>query len=122
MCKNAAETVDHLLIRCPFVREVCNLLLSLFGCHWVFPGNARQVLLTWQGTRVNRSVKKAWNMASICLLWCTWKERNRRTFEDVERPLFSFKDSFLRLLYFWMTEAFYVNVESYVDFLGSLRL
>ena len=49
-----------------------NLIISgvdtLFGW-WNWPG---------------KHVSSIWNLAPLCLMWCLWRERNMRTFEDME--------------------------------------
>jgi hypothetical protein len=40
-----------------------------------------------------------------CILWCVWKERNDRCFEDLERSLEEILASFFHMLYLW-TVAF----------------
>ena len=37
----------------------------------------------WLGTYSS----KVWNLVPACLMWLVWKERNARTFEDVESPI-----------------------------------
>ena len=37
-----------------------------------------------------------------CLLWCIWKERNRRCFEDSERSLPDIKLLFFKTLLDWL--------------------
>jgi hypothetical protein len=40
-----------------------------------------------------------WKMVPICILWCVWKERNLRCFEDMENSLEDIVASFLHMLY-----------------------
>jgi hypothetical protein len=40
-----------------------------------------------------------------CILWCVWKERNDRCFEDLERSSEDILASFFHKLYLW-TVAF----------------
>jgi hypothetical protein len=46
-----------------------------------------------------------WKMVPTCILWCVWKERNDRCFEDLERFLEEILASFFHTLYLW-TVAF----------------
>jgi hypothetical protein len=63
-----------------------------------------------------------WKMVPICILWCVWKERNLRCFEDLENFMENIVASFLHLLYLW-TEAFLSPVSiSFSDFLVRFSL
>jgi hypothetical protein len=44
-------------------------------------------------------------MVPTCILWCVWKERNNRCFENLERSLDDILASFFHTLYLW-TVAF----------------
>jgi len=56
-------------------------------------------------------------MVPICILWCVWKERNIRCFEDLENSMEDIVASFFLMLYLW-TEAFLSPVSiSFSDFL-----
>ena len=37
----------------------------------------------WLGTYSSN----VWNMVPTCLMWLEWKQRNARTFEDIERSI-----------------------------------
>jgi hypothetical protein len=45
-------------------------VLDLFECWWT-AGRSRSTVI--------------WKMVPTCILWCVWKERNDRYFEDLER-------------------------------------
>jgi hypothetical protein len=56
-------------------------------------------------------------MVPTCILWCVWKERNNRRFEDLERSLEDILASFFQTLYIW-TVAFVSPLPlSFDDFL-----
>uniref|UniRef100_A0A5B7ACY1 Reverse transcriptase zinc-binding domain-containing protein n=1 Tax=Davidia involucrata TaxID=16924 RepID=A0A5B7ACY1_DAVIN len=122
MCKEETELVDHLLLRCPWAKELWQLILSLFGVPWVFPGGVKGMFFCWEGARIRKDVKPLWRMAPLRLVWSLWGERNRRSFEDKELPLHRLKYNFLCLLHFWAKEAFPSHVDSFVDFMESFRL
>ena len=54
------------------------------------------LLACWQGHfgRLRNGV--IWKIVPPCLMWCIWKERNNRCFEDSERAIPDIK-----LLFFW---------------------
>jgi hypothetical protein len=37
-----------------------------------------------------------WNMVLLCLMWCLWRERNDRCFEDREWLMGDLKDFFFQ--------------------------
>ena len=45
-----------------------------------------------------------WKMAPLCLMWCLWRERNDRNFNNQERTLEELKSNFFSL--FTWTAAF----------------
>jgi hypothetical protein len=47
LCKMDGEIVDHLLLHCPFSREVWDMIFALFGVHWVMPGKILDLLACW---------------------------------------------------------------------------
>jgi hypothetical protein len=42
-----------------------------------------------------------WKMVPCCLLWCLWRERNGRQFEDKERTIEKLISFFFYSLYSW---------------------
>uniref|UniRef100_A0A2N9IHY6 Uncharacterized protein n=1 Tax=Fagus sylvatica TaxID=28930 RepID=A0A2N9IHY6_FAGSY len=64
--------------------------LSLHGqrLEWVLPAKVLDMLVGWHNWFGRRS-SAVWNLAPLCVLWSLWKERNRRIFEDLEKPFLS---------------------------------
>ena len=50
MCKNNGESVNHLLLHCPMPWELCAMVCSLFGVHWVMLARVLDLLSCWQGS------------------------------------------------------------------------
>ena len=40
------------------------------------------MLLSWQGVPVGKKRKNIWLVASLCLFWTVWQNRNRVVFEN----------------------------------------
>jgi hypothetical protein len=59
-----------------------------------------------------------WKMVPIFLLWCLWRERNNRSFEDLESTLEEILSSFYLTLYFWTTTYVHPLSFNFVDFLA----
>jgi len=104
LCKIDGESVDHLLLHCDVTSTLWNHVFSWFGISWVMPRRVIDLFSCWWKARRPRSAT-VWKMVPICILWCVWKERNLRCFEDMENSLEDIVASFLHMLYFW-TVAF----------------
>jgi hypothetical protein len=61
--------------------------------------------------------KEAWRLTLLCLLWCIWRERNVRLFEDVETSMVELRKRLFNTLYIWIASHHSLNVFTYVDFL-----
>ena len=72
----------------------------------------------WLGTYSS----KVWNLVPGCLMWLVWKERNARTFEDVERPIDMLKTLLARTLFEWSSIWGLTHCSSLSDFLISISL
>ena len=69
-----------------------DLLGSLGSCQdWL------RILFLGGGIGIGKHLSSIWNLVPLCLMWCLWRERNRRTFEDLDSSddqlLASFSDS-----------------------------
>jgi hypothetical protein len=121
LCKRDGETVDHLLLHCDVASTLWNHVFSRFGMSWVMPRRVVDLFSCWWKAGRSRSAA-VWKMVPICILWCVWKERNLRCFEDLENSMENIVASFLHLLYLW-TEAFLSPVSiSFSDFFVRFSL
>ena len=89
--------------------ELWSLIFKMFD-------EVQQVLLEkvldlsceWRSKGPNSAI---WNLTPPCLMWTIWRERNRRTFEDVERTSTQLQASLVSSLYEWvsgLTESNYL--------------
>ena len=62
--------------------------------------------------------RQLWS-SSKCLMWCLWRERNSRCFEDIERSIPDFKLFFFRTLIDWLFALQKQSFPSFIDFLDS---
>jgi hypothetical protein len=42
-------------------------------------------------------------VALLCLMWCLWRERNARSFEDIETSVVELKRIMFNTLYTWIS-------------------
>uniref|UniRef100_A0A2N9E7V6 Reverse transcriptase domain-containing protein n=1 Tax=Fagus sylvatica TaxID=28930 RepID=A0A2N9E7V6_FAGSY len=80
MCKADGESVDHLLLHCPYAKELWDMIFGLFGLQWVMPKRVIDLFSCWYGSVGRHSV--IWKAIPHCIMWCLWRERNARIFED----------------------------------------
>ena len=80
----------------------------------------RETLLGWHDSFIGRKRNKVWRAVPLCLFWTIWKERNRRSFENVELFVQRLKFLFLCTLLSW-TNLFIENsfLVDFIDWLGS---
>uniref|UniRef100_A0A2N9EI09 Reverse transcriptase domain-containing protein n=1 Tax=Fagus sylvatica TaxID=28930 RepID=A0A2N9EI09_FAGSY len=119
MCKANGESVDHLLLHCVYAKELWDLVLAMFGMCWVMPGSVRELLAAWQGKMGKHPKHMIWRAVPHCVMWCLWRERNMRIFEDCEQHVDELKLLFLRTLFEWMasTRLFcFSNVLEFIDY------
>ena len=98
MCKCNSETINHLFLHCPVALELWDMVFGLFGVCWVMPFSVVGLLACWQGRFGCHRNGDIWMVVPHCLMWCIWKERNSRCFEDKERSMPDLKLLFFRTL------------------------
>ena len=122
MCKKGAESVEHLLLHCPFAGEIWSMVFGLFGVAWVMPRTILELLDCWQGCFGKHRNFMIWRVIPHCLMWCVWRERNRRSFENCERSYVEIKYFFLRSLYDWVAGWGIHPCLSFLEFLELCSL
>ena len=73
-----------------------------------------------QWIRINNS--NIWNLIPGCLMWIVWLERNRRSFENIEKTLDELKVLCQRSLFKWARCQGFTDSSSLLEFMFSLRL
>ena len=103
MCKCNGESIDHLFLHCPVALELWDMIFGLFGVCWVMPMSVIGLFACWQGRFGHYCNGDIWKVIPLCLIWCIWKERNSRSFEDIERSMPDLKLLFFRSLHDWFS-------------------
>ncbi|GMP29024.1 hypothetical protein CsSME_00004313 [Camellia sinensis var. sinensis] len=117
LCCGDIESVDHLLVHCSVTSRLWMLIIPTFGL--VQLGSVLAVLQSWAGGRVGRRRRKAWMIASHCLMWLIWLERNRHVFQEVSHSISWLKRWVFMVLYNWVTGLVHSDVLAYVNFVGD---
>ena len=89
------------LSHCQWVSSLWALALSLMGISWIQSSNIKDVLVAWRRRLKKCWVHEVWKLIPLAIWWCTWKERNRRIFEDKALSFQDFNLYFLETLYSW---------------------
>ena len=119
MCKADGESVDHLLLHCRYAKELWDLVFAMFGVCWVMPGGVRELFACWQGKMGKHPKHLIWRAVPHCLMWCIWRERNLRIFEDCEHHADELKLLFLRTLFEWMVSSRLFSFSTMLEFIDS---
>ena len=99
LCVKGEERLDHLMLHCPKVYNLCALIFMIFGVNWVLPRSIKDTLVAWKGPPPRKSLKKVWMTAPLCLLWTIWKERSGVVFEDLVPSTQRMKNSLIFALW-----------------------
>ena len=87
LCLKEEENIDHLLLACPFAKEVWDNVLKLGPNHFSLPTNIPDLLSIW----ANRSpfllrqkvlLKTCWMWIPKFIMWKIWLKRNNRLFRE----------------------------------------
>ena len=96
--------------------ELLGLCCTLF---WVMLHTVLGLLGCWQGNFGCHRNGYIWSIIPHCLMWCLWRERNSRCFEDIERSIPNLKLLFFRTLMDWLFALQNQSLPSFIDFLDS---
>jgi len=108
--------MNHLLLHCDVACVLWNAIFSRFSLSWVMPRRVVDLFACWwTGGRSRSAVVR--KMVPYCLLWCLWRERNDRLFEDKEKTIEELISFFFYFLYSWTAAFLTPLVISFNDFL-----
>ena len=122
MCKSELKTRDHLLLHCPFARNVWDLAWFCLGLHWVVESTGKYQLLAWEGFFGRKAKNRGFSVIPHAIFWILWTERNRRVFDGVETLMEQLKDKWLKILFVWKEEVLCSYSIDTVDFVDGLFL
>ena len=100
MCRSNGEMMDHLLLHCGKAYWLWSLVFRSFGFSWVLPRSVADTIFGWWNWP-GKHLSSIWNLAPLCLMWCLWRERNRRMFEDMDSSDDQLLASFSGTLFDW---------------------
>lgn len=119
LCYNDWELASHILLHCPFAREVWSAMLRDFGLTWVSSLDVCFVICSWRTNAFNAQGKQICCMipAAVCLT--VWLKRNNKVFEnDAEASIQTYRRAKILLL-FWSRRILEYDNSNRVGLIGS---
>jgi len=84
LCSQLSETIDHLLICCPFSREIWFKVLQWMGWEDFAPSTHFDSLADWwvfARKGISKEGRRCFDSLLVLTCWLLWKERNNRIFD-----------------------------------------
>ena len=106
---------------CGKAHRLWSFVFRTFGIPWVLSRSVEDFLFGWWNW-LGKHSSNNWNLVSLCLMWCIWKEHNWRTFEDLDRSDDYLPASFIGSLFDWSRTWGLTSSLSLPLFLSSLFL
>jgi hypothetical protein len=122
MCKKNGESVDHLLIHCEVATYLWHYVFTLFGVEWVMPQKVIDLFACWSQGGGRDLSRVIWRMAPLCVIWCIWRERNARIFEDKECSVDGVRKNMIAMLHGWMMAHYRNEIPTIEDLLHMCPL
>ena len=121
LCRCCGEAVDHFLLYCGNAYRLWCFVYRLFGISWVPSSTVSDLLFSWWNWLEKRS-SHICNLVPLCLMWYIWRERNRQTFENLDRSDDQMLALFSGSLFDWARAWRLTSSDSVPLFLSSLFL
>ena len=83
------------------------------------PQSVVELLAYWQDKLGRHQNGHIWLIVPHCLIWCLWRERNNRCFENNERYIPDLKLFFFRISLNWLVALQNQSFTYFLDFLDS---
>ncbi|CAN4110287.1 unnamed protein product [Withania somnifera] len=122
MCHLKEETVNHLFLHCLVAANIWSMYFAVIGISLSTPATVKDAVGSWSSRKVDKSIKKIWQMVPACIFWSIWMERNNRCFDRTSTPNYSLKSKSLMNLFSWSNLSPINDVNSLLDFNSSLSM
>jgi hypothetical protein len=109
LCDQESKSITHLLIACPYTREVWFTTLSRWGWGGRSPHGAENCLADWWEAarrRLHKQERRALDSLVILVCWNIWLERNARIFSRRQASPSELRMRILEHLADWSSAGF----------------
>ena len=86
-CRIGSWSLSQISWMCLWCISIRKWVIDLFGVCWVMLKTVDELLACWLGCFRHHQNGQLWIATLHCLMWCIWRERNNRNFEDIERTM-----------------------------------
>lgn len=86
LCKVETETVDHLLLRCPFAQQFWLHVVEKQNLSMPLPYTLWELFQSRPTLFTNCLFASIWKCIPTTVIWSIWWERNKRIFRQIESP------------------------------------
>ena len=87
---------------------------------WVTSGCVMEMVAGWRNW-FGKHYSEVWNLVPHCVMWSIWRERNSRTFEDLEHSVDQIIEFCMRSLFDWAKAWGFTSSTSVGGFLATLH-
>lgn len=119
-CGSGSESVNHVLIWCPFVWKIWAEMLRWWDLQAVIPGSVESLLWWWAGGKLRKLERKIWGVIPLVVMWSTWKCRNECVFRATIPNLEDLCDLIKHRIAIWVKPYFPDFCFSVQDFIYNL--
>ncbi|CAL5355041.1 unnamed protein product [Camellia sinensis] len=119
-CGSESESVNHVLIWCPFVWKIWAEMLRWWDTKAVIPGSVETLLWWWAGGKLRKLERKIWGVIPMVVMWSTWKCRNECVFSAITPNLEDLCEVIKLRIAFWVKPYFPDFCFTVQDFICNL--
>ena len=121
MCRRCGKTVEHLLLHCGKAYRLWCFVFRIFGISWVPSCTVSDFPFGWWNW-LGKHSSYIWNLVPLYLMWCIQRERNRWTFEDLDKSDDQLLSLFSGSIFDWARVWGLTSSDSLPLFLSSLLI
>ncbi|XP_028067001.1 uncharacterized protein LOC114269850 [Camellia sinensis] len=84
LCRSGKESLNHIMLHCPFSWKVWSSIIKGWGVKWIIPDIVERLFQWWNGWKFKKGETQIWKAIPLAVLWSVWKHRNDVIFNKVQ--------------------------------------